>query len=107
MPEEIVLIQPVPVVRETDGWWHHPDLPMFEEDQGEESRELVKAQGLTIITAEMEYEVDTDNDPYFELGEGSCAHWEPSKPEGDGWFALAISDTDNGPACWWARRVSP
>lgn len=107
MPEEIVLIQPVPLVREADGWWHHPDLPMFEEDQGEESREWVKAQGLTIVTAEMEYEVDTDNDPYFEQGEGSCAHWEPSKPDGESWFVLAISDTDNGPSCWWARRVTP
>jgi hypothetical protein len=63
MPEETVLIQPVTVVRDTDGWWHHPDLPMFEEEQGEESREWIKAQGLTIVTAEMEYEVDTDNDP--------------------------------------------
>jgi hypothetical protein len=104
MPEEIALIQPAPVVREADGWWHHPNLPVFEEGQAEESRAWVKAQGLAIVTAEMEYEVDTDNDPYFEQGEGSCAHWEPSKPEGDGWFVLAISDTDSGPACWWARR---
>jgi hypothetical protein len=53
----------------------------------------------------MEYEVDTDNNPYFDQGEGSCAHWEPSKPEGEGWFTLAISNTDNGPICWWARRA--
>ena len=79
MPEEIVLIQPVAVVRDTDGWWHHPDLPVFEEEQGEESREWVKAQGLTIVTAEMEYEVDTDNDPTLNWAKapariGSRAH---------------------------------
>jgi hypothetical protein len=39
---------------------------------------------------------------------GICRHWEPHRPEGDGWFCLAIHDTDDGPVCWWARReVTP
>jgi hypothetical protein len=36
VPEENVSIQPSPVVREANGWWHHQNLPVFDEDQGEE-----------------------------------------------------------------------
>jgi len=35
MPEEIKLIQPVPVVRDECGMFPHPDLPDFDESDGE------------------------------------------------------------------------
>jgi len=31
MPEETVLIQPVPVVRDENGMFWHPNLPPFDE----------------------------------------------------------------------------
>ena len=98
------LIQPAPVERDSEGYWWHPDLTIFEEGQAAESKAWVVQQGLTISKVEMEYEVDTDTDPFFQDGDSSCAHWEPSKPDGDGWFCLAISCTDDGPICYWARR---
>lgn len=106
MPSEnqIHLIQPVPVERDSEGYWYHPDMPTFEEDQAAESKAWIAQQGLILTKVEMEYEVDTDTDPYFQDGDGSCAHWEPSKPDGDDWFCLAISCTDDGPVCYWARR---
>jgi len=108
MPEETVLIQPAPVERDAEGYWLHPDLPVFEEGEADKSKAWVAAQGLTVRTQEMEYDVDTDTDPYFASGGTSCAHWTPSKPEGDEWFCLGISLNDDGPVCWWARReVTP
>lgn len=41
----------------------------------------------------------------LESGDPDCSYWEPSKPDGEGWFCLAIYDTDDGPSCWWGRRV--
>jgi hypothetical protein len=37
MPEEIVLIQPIPVVRDESGMFWHPDLPAFKDGDEDES----------------------------------------------------------------------
>lgn len=109
MPEEINLIQPAAVARDEYGMFQHTDLPDFDEGDGERCKAWVAQQGLQLVMFYLETDAPEEiAERYFEAGEPHCGYWEPSKPEGDGWFCLAIHDTEDGPVCWWARReVTP
>ncbi|ROL64928.1 hypothetical protein [Pseudomonas vranovensis] len=86
--------------------FQHPDLPDFDEGDGEKCKAWVAQQGLQVVMVHLETDAPEDiADRYFASDEPHCGYWEPSKPEGDGWFCLAIHDTDDGPVCWWGRRV--
>jgi len=105
MPEEIKLIQPAPVVRDEYGMFEHPDMPDFDEGDSEKCKTWIAQQGLQLVMVHLETDApDEIADRYFASDEPHCGYWEPGKPEGDGWFCLAIHDTDDGPVCWWARR---
>lgn len=101
----ITFIGSVEVTREPDGEWTHPDLPFF--DEGDETALLqwLRDQQLEVAQICLEYDADEAiAERYFESGNPDFSYWEPSKPEGDGWFALSFHDSENGPVCWWARR---
>ncbi|VVM36958.1 hypothetical protein PS631_00079 [Pseudomonas fluorescens] len=100
MPEEIKLIQRVPVERDQDGWWGHPDEPDFEEDCAAFKAWLVQ-QGLELKQWHMDSDIG-DHHPYDD-GECHCLGWEPECP-GPEWFLLGIFDTEDGPCVSWARR---
>lgn len=100
MPEEIKMIQPAPVERDTDGWWDHPHLPDFDEDHAAFKAWLVQ-QGLELRQWHMEADI-ADHHPYDD-GECHCLGWEPESP-GPEWFLLGIFDTEDGPCVSWARR---
>ncbi|NWB47084.1 hypothetical protein [Pseudomonas gingeri] len=104
MPEKTVLIQPVPVVRDENGMFWHPDLPPFDEGDEEKSKQWIAAHGLAVTMCHLENADEAISDRYFESDEPDCSYWEPERPEGEGWFCLSINDTDDGPVCWWARR---
>jgi hypothetical protein len=99
-------IQPLNVVRDEGGYWTHPALPDF--DEGASAYEhWCKDQGLQIYSIDMVDDLpEGENHPYFEFSSNHCLGWEPQPPTGDGWFCLAISDTEDGPAAFWARRVT-
>ena len=40
---------------------------------------------------------------YFEDGDPDLTEWNPAPPPGDGWFILAIGDTEDGPQCYFVR----
>ncbi|MEQ4313775.1 hypothetical protein ABNM01_11465 [Pseudomonas syringae] len=107
MPEEkIVLIRPAPVIRDENGFFEHPDMPAFDEGDGEKCKAWVAEQALDVRKVELEYASDQAvADRYFEAGDPDCSYWEPDCPDGEGWFCLSIHDTDDGPVCWWARRL--
>lgn len=99
-------ITAVEVVRDSDGHWIHPDLPDFDEDAGAYN-EWLKAQSLE--TSFVWLESERDDLPafisYFKNEDLNISAWEPTPPDGDGWFLLCISDTDDGPAACYARRI--
>ena len=101
------LIQPAPVERDVNGYWSHPGVPEFDEGSVSEAAAWTTAQGLELTSVHLESE--SDDHPayiaYFDKEEGTCAAWEPPRPSGEGWFILSIYDTEDGPICWWARRV--
>lgn len=101
------LIGPVPVERDADGWWEHPEVPEFDEDDHAGFRAWVIAQRLELRQRHMDSDVDTDAHHYWTEESCSCAGWEPEAPPGDGWFVLGFFDTEDGPCVSWARRVAP
>jgi hypothetical protein len=102
------LIQPASVVRDGYGMFQHPDMPDFDEGDEEKCKQWIGEQGLSVAMVSLEYADEAIAERYFESGDPDCTYWEPDRPDGEGWFCLAIHDTDNGPVCWWARReVTP
>jgi hypothetical protein len=100
-------IQEAPIQRDEYGNWTHPDFPDWDEGATrEEVRAWFAENDLVFQINEMEYEVDTDADPYFNDGCGSFLHWEPKRPDGAGWFALSMHDTEVGPVCIWAKSIT-
>lgn len=102
---EATLIQAVNVVRQEDGLWYHPDMPSFTENV-EQFSEWLLEQGLQIEVVKLsdEDEAHPVYANYFYAGATNVSGWNPREPDGDGWFMLSIEDTEDGPACLWARR---
>lgn len=101
------VIGPVAVDRDADGWWTHPHIPEFDEGQEDAYRAWIEAQGLVTNYALLEYEDDDHPSyiDYYENGGADVSEWHPAPPAGDGWFALSIHDTEDGPVFVWARRI--
>ena len=100
------LIEWAPVVRDAEGWYLHPDMPEFNEDQEAEYRAWLAAQGLETAYATLCGE--DDKHPayivYFDQAGTDVSDWHPEEPAGDGWFTLSIHDSEDGPYWVWARR---
>jgi hypothetical protein len=104
--DRIPLIKSWPVKRDENGMFQHPDMPDFDEGDGDNCKAWIAEQGLEVMMVELEYHSDEAvSERYFEAGDPDCSYWEPDRPEGEDWFCLAIHDSENGPVCWWARRV--
>lgn len=101
------LIQPVEVQRDKAGFWYHPDIPDFDEGQETEYRAWLAEQRLDTRSLSLEYENDTHPAyvKYFEVGDPDCSEWNPALLDGEGWWLLAIGDTEDGPVATWARRL--
>lgn len=101
------LIQPVEMLRDEFGFWTHPDLPSFDEGDGEKYNAWLAKQGLRISRSALEWE--SDDHPvyvaYFENSDLDVSGWNPDPPPGEGWFPLAINDTEDGPVFCWATRA--
>ena len=106
--DRVRLIRPWPVKRDGNGMFQHTDMPDFDEDDGDKCRAWIAEQGLTVAMVSLEFAEAAVADRYFESNDPDCSYWEPDRPDGEGWFCLAIHDTEDGPVCWWARReVTP
>ncbi|HHJ3234241.1 TPA: hypothetical protein ACQJO1_004648 [Vibrio parahaemolyticus] len=96
-------IQAMPVERDLEGYWCHPDLPELGEDATwDEFEAHFQAQGFSVGVVWLEDDADEELvTAYFEKGATNIASWEPSKPQ-DAAFCLAIYATEEGPVCLWA-----
>ncbi|NHZ94601.1 hypothetical protein F2P46_02425 [Massilia sp. CCM 8734] len=103
----LALIQPVEVARDEFGFWTHPDLPSFDEGEGEKYNAWLAEQGIRVSMSALEDE--PDDHPayvaYFDNSDVDVSNWNPAPPSGDGWFPLAIHDTEDGPVFCWATRA--
>lgn len=104
--DRLPLIKHSPVRRDEYGAFYHPDMPDFDEGDEAKCKAWVADQGLEVKMVSLEYHSDEAiSERYFESGDGAFDYWEPDRPEGEDWFCLSIHDTDDGPVCWWAKRV--
>lgn len=101
------VIVAAPVERDAEGFWSHPNIPDFDEC-AESYKAWLDDNGLVISYKYLESE--DDEHPayvsYFDQESCSCALWGPTTPDGDGWFTLAIYDTEDGPVWAWAKRAA-
>lgn len=106
------MIQPIEVKRDEYGFWTHPDY--FEPADGNEYGlpgefdAWLAANNLEVFTLGLEYDHNaSDFAEKYADGEfdGDISEWNPTKPDGDGWFIGSIHDTEDGPYCIWFRNV--
>lgn len=98
-----------PIVRDAAGWYEHPDLPEFEPGDTASFQAWLDLQGLVVMRVWMESN-NPDLAARYSDGEGdptAMIDWNPTPPKGDGWFLLAIYESDDGPHAYYARRPPP
>lgn len=83
-------------------------MPDFGEDDyvpREEWKAWLDSQNCEYFRVDFEYDAPEElQDRWMDNGLADCTAWEPSRPDGEGWFMLGIWDTEDGPVCWWLRR---
>ncbi|QGZ66320.1 hypothetical protein [Paraburkholderia acidisoli] len=105
-------LQQIQVVRDEDGYFHHPDLRHFwdvtmggaehctkEQWQAFEAEAGVKTQIVYLESEDMNHPAYVE---YFEKG-GGVGLWNPAPPSG--WWLVEISDTEDGPFAVWATHA--
>lgn len=103
-------INPLPIKRNEYGYWSHPDYVAWFDGREwvppvEFDRWLAKI-GMEFWADELEYDAESPaHHRYFELGDPDVHDWEPSQPDGEGWFIVSIHETDEGPVCIWMREA--
>jgi len=93
-------LKPVTPARDSDGLWTHPDYPAAEEGQLTETN---FSQWLQLVGFESHVEAPA----YCANCESDISDWEPTAPEGDGWFVGSIHETEDEPyaVCVWLRKL--
>lgn len=97
-------LQPMEPARDHLGFWTHPDYPATE--YGDASLEFwvdILGHEHSFIMLFEDDAAKKVSERYFDVG-GGVADWQPTKPDGDGWFIASIYDTEEGPACIWLRK---
>lgn len=90
--------------RDPDGYWVHPDVPCLESNQ--EIEQWCDENNLEHQVVYCQNDIDNFHSlwfSYFEEGDTNVSAWEPTKPDGDGWFIVWIADNEDGPICMWVR----
>lgn len=104
-------LKQIPVVRDEDGYFHHPDIRHFWEVTMGGAEHCTKEQWQAFeaeagVKTQIVYlETEAENHPacveYFERG-GGVSLWDPAPPPG--WWLVEISDTEDGPFAVWATH---
>ncbi|UXU90380.1 hypothetical protein [Burkholderia sp. S-53] len=106
------ILQPIPVIRDKDGCFMHPDLRHFRDVTlngakrcGATEWAALKARAgikTSVLLLQSEPEDHPAVDAYFVRGEG-VSRWDPVPPSN--WWLLAISDDDHGPYALFATHA--
>lgn len=107
------LLQKIPVVRDENGYFCHPDLLHFwqvtmdgaEHCSKEQWEDLERRAGIKTKIVHLENE--SPDHPayvsYFDGCNGDISQWDPSPPPG--WWLIDISDNEDGPFAVWATHA--
>lgn len=97
-------IKPMEPQRDREGYWTHPDYP--EVETSAQFNAWLAVQGFECSTVMLDGDDGIgaeDAGERYAAGDTDILAWQPSKPEGDGWFIASIHDTEDGPVCAWLR----
>lgn len=100
-------IEAVEVVRDEDGFFLHPSMPDWDEGTPvSEIRKWYADRGLESHLVEAQSDMDSEAYEKMVCKEqsGYANHWNPTRPDGNGWFMFGIWDTEDGPVCEWVRN---
>lgn len=101
----------IEVKRDEYGYWTHPEY--FEPANGNEygfpgefDAWLYKHNlQCHIMSIECDDQAGEVAERHFEGQlDGDISEWQPTKPDGNGWFIGSIHDTEDGPYCIWFRN---
>ncbi|WP_261374345.1 hypothetical protein [Yersinia similis] len=98
----IKTITAVPVERDANGFWTHPDffVPANGNEFGVEG-EFDAWKALNRVVGKLEWMDCEDNaeelQAAYEAGDCDLSMWQPKPPAGDCWFLASIHDTEDGP----------
>ncbi len=106
----IKTITAAPVERDALGFWTHPDF--FEPANGNEfgvEGEYDAWKALNRVTGAIGWMDSEENAEELKAAFDSVgcnvSMWQPTPPDGDGWFMASIHDTEEGPVCLWLRPI--
>lgn len=103
-----------PVVRNEDGFWLHSALNNLPENTLIE--DLPASEGMKFLYVEFFDDAPSDLRDLYDEATGMSAttdyrdvvrQWDPKTPTGEGWFLVAIYDTEDGPCSCFGRPTSP
>lgn len=101
----------IEVKRDHYGFWTHPEYPYpadgMEHYADGEFEAWLNERNLETFTLGLEYDyLASEFAEKYADGEfdGDISGWNPSKPDGEGWFVGSIHDTEDGPYCIWFRN---
>lgn len=107
------ILQKIPVERDENGFWSHPDILHFwqVEMKGAEHCNAVEWEELerraSIKTQIAHLESESMEHPayvsYFDNGNLDISEWDPAPPPG--WWLIDIGDGDDGPFAVWATHA--
>lgn len=102
-------IGPVPVERDEIGYWTHPASALQPDwDESTPSTEIKNwfmSHDLEVRVVDLEDQNDDLFDRYLEDFE-TLKEWEPTPPDGDGWFLFSIFDSEEGVHAEFTRSIS-
>ena len=89
--------------RDLNGFYSHPQLPVWDESTTKEQINLwLKSHSVKLNVVTLENDADEDVcKKYFDIGIGGCSDWNPTVPHDDA-ILLSIHDTDDGPMAAYA-----
>ena len=97
------ILAPRPIIRDSDGFLNHPDIPIL--DEGISMRKFLAVFGIQVHVVCMEDDVPMEvSDKYFQADGANFSEWNPTAPSGDGWMLLEIYDTEAGPCAMFGRE---
>lgn len=100
------------VIRDGKGFFYNKSyMQIFESNKkdyydDEEWHFLHATNNLLVIRKYMNEEIEENSIASKEWVErGSLLAWNPENPEGGDWFIGCIHDTEDGPCCYWLKKV--
>jgi hypothetical protein len=99
------MLTPKRVRRDRYGFWLHPLLRRLRE--GQQITDLEEARDMELCFRSFELDAPDDLLGLYHSVRGDWARavraWQPTRPEGAGWFLAAVYDTEDGPYACFAR----